>query len=111
MAATCSVGRSGASPAVFPDSEGVERELQAAGIFIASALLTYYDRFQLGIILPKATPLAHKHCATVCVLGGACCVSRAADSAAAGSYSPVAAVVNASSACVMALSTSSLPSS
>ncbi len=49
---------------------------------LACTLLPYDKRFELGATLAEAArpvPLAHKYCATFCVLGGgACGVSRAA---------------------------------
>jgi uncharacterized Fe-S cluster-containing radical SAM superfamily protein len=46
---------------------------------LACTLLPYDERFELGITLADAAKpvhLAHKHCATFCVLGGASCGAR-----------------------------------
>jgi hypothetical protein len=63
----------------------VKRHGAEAPTVVACTLLPYDDRFELGVTLAEAArsvPLAHKHCATFCVLGGgACGVSRAEGSA------------------------------
>jgi uncharacterized Fe-S cluster-containing radical SAM superfamily protein len=49
---------------------------------LACTLLPYDERFELGETLREASrpvPLAHKYCATFCVLGGAVCGSARAD--------------------------------
>jgi hypothetical protein len=49
-------------------------------VVLACTLLPYEERFELGATLAEASApvyLAHKYCATFCVLGGASCgVSR-----------------------------------
>lgn len=65
----------------------VKRRGAARPAVVACTLLPYDGRFELGATLGEATrpvPLTHKYCATFCVLGGgACGVSRAADTAGA----------------------------
>ncbi len=58
----------------------VKRRGAAQPAVLACTLLPYDARFELGVTLAEAVrpaPLAHKYCATFCVLGGgACGVSR-----------------------------------
>jgi organic radical activating enzyme len=58
----------------------VRRKGAASPVVLACTLLPYEERFELGATLAEASApvyLAHKYCATFCVLGGASCgVSR-----------------------------------
>ncbi len=62
-------------------SRMVVKRKGAAPSVVACTLLPYDERFDFGATLveaSRATPLAHKYCATFCVLGGAVCgASRA----------------------------------
>jgi uncharacterized Fe-S cluster-containing radical SAM superfamily protein len=54
----------------------VKRNGAAAPTVLACTLIPYDDRFDLGATLvgaAKPVALAHRHCATFCVLGGAAC--------------------------------------
>ncbi len=63
-------------------SRMVVKRKGAAPSVVACTLLPYDERFDFGATLveaSRATPLAHKYCATFCVLGGAVCGASRAD--------------------------------
>jgi len=54
----------------------VKRRDAARPVVLACTLLAYDERFELGSTLAEASRpvyLAHRHCSTFCVLGGAAC--------------------------------------
>ena len=67
------------SPADIMCSTGrmvVKRKGAGRPVVVSCTLLPYDERFELGATLAEANEpvhLAHRHCATFCVLGGAAC--------------------------------------